>query len=144
MTLDRIVEPEPAGVPLPHQRDAREELRDRADAVDRVGRSGPLRFDVGLSERAAPQHLLIVHDLRAQTRHPLVGAFGFEPRARQTHGLGDSRIADERPGRRSRGKADRGERHPDGAGNDLQGAPPGTRPTRNPFDPTAKIENGAA
>jgi hypothetical protein len=64
---DWIVEMHLAGVSLLEYRDAREQLRDRADAVERVGARQGAGLEVGQAEGACRQELLVVDDA---DRHP--------------------------------------------------------------------------
>jgi hypothetical protein len=92
MLRDRIVQADLALVPQLHQRDAGEELRDGADAVNGggCGRRAPLY--IGHAHRAAPDHILIEHDGRGETGNVAIGPLGIEPDPGQFQHLFDPRI----------------------------------------------------
>jgi hypothetical protein len=104
---NRVVEPELPGIAELEDADAREELRDRADAVDRPRiRRHPTRR-VREPEAAAPDDLLVVDDAGRDARDLVVGPLRVEPDAHQLERLGDPRMVGEpavveRPGRRPR------------------------------------------
>jgi hypothetical protein len=82
MLRDWIIESQSAGVTLLHHGHAGEQLRDRADAVDRVGGGGPSACEVSLSEPAAPEHLLIDDDGRRHAGDLIVGPAALQARVR--------------------------------------------------------------
>ena len=71
-----VVERQRARIPKLHDRDRRERLRDRPDAVLRVGRHGRSGGDVGQADSLLPQDLAAPRDRRAHTGNAF---FALEP-----------------------------------------------------------------
>jgi hypothetical protein len=101
VTLDRVVQAQLAPVALLHHGHAGEDLGDGADAVQRLGGGGAVPGDVGPTEAAAPQHLLVMDDRRGNAGHLVVGLLALEPDPRELERLHDVRMAGDR-GRRRR------------------------------------------
>ena len=114
-----IVETQLAGVSLLHDGDAGEQLRDRADAVQRVGLRGTTVRRVRQSEAVRRDQLLVVDDSDRDTRDLVDRGLVLDPLLPGVDGVGDARVVDQRPrllGRDcSRGKAHDGK---DKSGND--------------------------
>jgi hypothetical protein len=94
---DRVVEAELPGVAELEDADAREELRDRADAVDRPRVRRHPASGVCEAEAPAPDHLLVVDDAGRDTRDLIVRPLRVEPDAHQLEGLRDPRVVRETP-----------------------------------------------
>src|SRR5580765_2564445 len=86
--LEPIVEPELTGIAQLHDRSGRERLRDRTDAILRVGRRLLLSVDVRKTERLLP-HDLAVPDRGSADRRDPFACLGLTNEAGQ---LGDRRL----------------------------------------------------
>jgi hypothetical protein len=96
----RVVEAELAGVAELQGGDTREELGDRADAVDGARRGGSAAGDVGEAEAAGPDELLVVDDGDGEAGDLLVRALAVEPDAGEVQRLGEPGVLGHRaPGR---------------------------------------------
>jgi hypothetical protein len=75
----RVVEPELALVAQLHHTHRREQLRDRADGIHRLGGRRTLSFTVGMAEGSDPEKVLVVHHGHGDARYLLVRPLGIDP-----------------------------------------------------------------
>ena len=100
MPDERVVEPELAGVAELQDRGGREELRDRGDAVERLGRRRRASLEAGPAEASGPDEGLVVDDRDRQAGHPGVRHLRLDPGGEQIEAGADVGVPGE--GRRAR------------------------------------------
>ena len=92
--FEAVVEVELTGGAQLHDRDGGERLRDRADAVLRIGRRLAVVAEVGRADRVRPDDLAVSHDRRRNAREPVGLALREEPveRLRRGHAFRGRRV----------------------------------------------------
>ena len=75
---DRRIEVERAAFDQLHHGQVGEQLRHRADAIDRLRRRRLFRGGIGEAEAVRPDDFLIVHQRDRQRRHALVGHLALD------------------------------------------------------------------